>query len=445
MFIDFPSPSYPIEGMDGVVVPKMYRIRQVYDVEAIEDVETSVAEELERILVTQPVAGKRVAVTAGSRGIPGYSEIMRVICLKLKEHGAVPFVVPAMGSHGGATSEGQRAVLAEYGVTEQNIEAPILSSMETVMYGSIGDIPLWCDKNAFEADGIIIFNKVKPHTDFRGEVESGLCKMIAIGLGKHRGASEFHRAGFDCFSENLPLAAKAMIATGKVICGLGVVQNAYDKICAVKAALPDFFIELDSELLRLAKKKIAKFKFDSCDVLVIEQIGKNISGAGFDPNIVGRIYSGLPGFDDILKLKKLVILSLTAESCHNGVGIALADVSTRRCLRDIDWDTLWTNSVTSTELSNGRIPIYTDSDKKAMMLAIHTCNKVQSDKLKFAKIKNTLQMDEIEVSEALYNEIKDNLDVEYLYGPYDIVFDADGNLPGLGFDESALRKRSQRL
>lgn len=441
MFIDFPSPSFPIEGMEDVTLPQMYRIRQLYDIEAIEDVEASVAVEMERILEAQSVAGKKVAVTAGSRGIPGYSGIMRVICQKLKEYGAVPFVVPAMGSHGGATGDGQRAILAEYGVTEQKIEASILSSMETVRYGSIGDIQLWCDKNAFEADGILIFNKVKPHTDFRGEVESGLCKMIAIGLGKHKGASEFHKAGFACFSEYLPLAAKALIATGKVIGGLGVVQNAHDKICAVKAALPDNIIEIDKELLRLAKKKIARFKFDSCDVLVIEQIGKNISGAGFDPNIVGRTYSGLPGFDGILKLKKLVILSLTAESCHNGVGIALADVSTRRCLRDIDWDALWTNSVTSTELSNGRIPLYTDSDMKAMLLAIRTCNRVQSNKLKLAKIKNTLYMDEIEVSEALYNEIKDNAHVEYICGPYDLEFDVDGNVPGLGYSESVVNNR----
>ena len=255
--------------------------------------------------------------------------------------------------------------------------------------------------------------------------------MAAIGLGKHAGASVFHQQGFSRFAALIPQVAQSLIATRKVLGGVGIVQNAYDQICAVDAAEASGVLALDKRLQTIAKENIPRFKCPELDVLVIEQIGKNISGSGFDPNIVGRTYTHDPGFDGILKLQKLVICSVSPESERNGVGIALSDVSTRRCLESIDWSVLWTNSVTSTELANGRIPIYMNSDKDAILLAIRTCNHVDASELKLAKIRNTLCMQEIEVSEALYRQLITRSDVSHVEGPYEMRFDSAGNFPGL--------------
>lgn len=431
MFIPFPPSEIRILGMENITIPKLYRIRQDYTDNALEHPERELEQVLSRILTGKNLRRKRIAVTAGSRGVPGYAALLREICRTLRAFGAQPFVVPAMGSHGGATAEGQRQLLAGYGIREETIGAPIESSMQTVQYGKLGDVPLLCDKLAFESDGILLFNKVKPHTDFRGEVESGLCKMAAIGLGKHAGASVFHQQGFSRFAALIPQVAQSLIATRKVLGGVGIVQNAYDQICAVDAAEASGVLALDKRLQTIAKENIPRFKCPELDVLVIEQIGKNISGSGFDPNIVGRTYTHDPGFDGILKLQKLVICSVSPESERNGVGIALSDVSTRRCLESIDWSVLWTNSVTSTELANGRIPIYMNSDKDAILLAIRTCNHVDASEPKLAKIRNTLCMQEIEVSEALYRQLITRSDVSLVEGPYEMRFDSAGNFPGL--------------
>lgn len=417
--------------MDDIQIPKLYKIRQDYSDNALSDPLAQTATALSRILAGKELRNKRIAVTAGSRGIPNYVGFLKEICAQLRARGAEPFVVPAMGSHGGATAQGQRQILEEYGICEQTIGAPILSSMQTVQYAALDGVPLLCDKLAFESDGIILFNKVKPHTDFRGEIESGLCKMAAIGLGKHAGASVLHRQGFSCFARLIPEVARRLIATGKVLGGIGIVQNAYDAVCAVDAAEPEEILALDKRLQAVAKKNIARFKFPELDVLIIEQIGKNISGSGFDPNIIGRTYTADPGFNCILNLQKLVVCSVSPESEHNGVGIAQADVSTRRCLNSIDWSVLWTNSVTSTELTNGRIPIYMNTDREAIKLAIHSCNHTDASGIRLAKIHNTLCMQEIEVSQALYREILERDDIHVLKGPYEMEFDRDGNLPGL--------------
>ena len=230
MFIPFPPSEIRILGMENVTLPRLYRIRQNYMDNALEHPEAAIEQSLSAVLSGKNLQSRRIAVTAGSRGIPGYAALLRAICRTLRAFGAQPFVVPAMGSHGGATADGQRQLLAGYGIREETIGAPIESSMQTVQYGKLGDVPLLCDKLAFEADGILLFNKVKPHTDFRGEVESGLCKMAAIGLGKHAGASVFHQQGFSRFAALIPQVAQSLIATRKVLGGVGIVQNAYDQI-----------------------------------------------------------------------------------------------------------------------------------------------------------------------------------------------------------------------
>lgn len=429
MFIDFPPVDIPVMGIEKVKLPRMIRIEQIYPRQKIESLSAELEKQLSQMdALPGQVCGKRIAITVGSRGIHGIVEILAALCNWLKAQGAHPFLVPAMGSHGGANAAGQLDVLASFGVTEETIGVPILSSMEVVTYGQIDGTPLYCDKNAFEADGVIVFNKVKPHTDFRGEVESGLCKMIAIGLGKHAGASAIHDRGFADFARVLPLVAREFLNTGKCVLGIGVCQNAYDELCALKIAPPEKLIELDKELLKVGRERLATLKAKELDVLVLDEIGKNISGFGYDPNVVGRINSGLPGFSDILKLERLCILGLSEQTHHNGCGISAADVTTRRCLRDIDWQIVWTNLATSLMVQGGKIPMYANTDYEAIRLAVRTCGCTDPKKVRMVRAKNTATLYEVEVSEGLYEELRDRPDIRYLEGPYDLRFDASGNI-----------------
>lgn len=427
MFIDFPKPNIVVEGMDEVTIPKMLLIAQKYDTYHINDIEHHIVKQMNKIDNKAWYDGRSIAITVGSRGIPHLNVILKTICVQLKTWGAKPFIIPAMGSHGGATAKGQLEILNSYNVTEETIGVPIISSMEVVQYGTLDDgTPLYCDKNAYFSDGIVLLNKVKPHTDFRGEHESGLAKMIAIGISKHKGASAFHKMGFAKFAEKIPQAAEHFIKCAPVAFGVGIVQNAYNDICNIDIVPKEQIIEKDKELLVIAKEKMPRLKFKNLDVLIIDEIGKNISGFGFDPNVVGRTNGWQPGFSDILNLQKLFIRSITEQSHHNGSGISEADITTRRCLNSIDWSVTWTNMITSTRICGGRIPMYLNNDREALLIAIKTCNGVDYNKIKIARIKNTSELYEIEVSLGLYEEIKEHPEIELVNGPYELEFDKEG-------------------
>ena len=426
-FIDFPEIHVKVEGMEQIRIPRMVKIRQHFDEQKIEDIKAHVEMQMKNVTNPEQYKGKRLAITAGSRGIPHLDLIIKSIIDVLLEWGAKPFIVPAMGSHGGATAEGQREMLATYNITEETMGVPILSSMEVVQLGSLDDgTPIYCDKNAAESDGIIILNKVKPHTDFRGEHESGMAKMMAIGLAKHKGASMFHMKGFPSFADRIPKVCEVFMQHAPMAFCVGIVQNAYDEICAIDIADSDKLLEKDAQLLRLAKDRMAKFLFKDIDVLVIDEIGKNISGNGHDPNITAR--SNSKGFDEILNLKKLFIRGLNEETHHNGCGMSAADITTRRALRSIDYETMWINVVTSTMLNGGKTPMYTETDKEALMIAIRTCTGVDFsfDNVKVVRIKDTLHMGEFEVSENYIPLLKDNPNIEIIGEPYDMQFDAEG-------------------
>ena len=428
MFIDFPQLTLPLQEADQITIPAMYRIRQKYENQHIEDVEGCLRCQLEdTIRDKEQFRGKRLALTVGSRGIPKLNQMVKTICDVCKEWGAQPFVVPAMGSHGGSTAEGQRMILEEYGITETQVGVPVLSSMDVEQYGALEDgTPLYCDKNAWEADGVILFNKVKPHTDFRGKHESGLGKMVAIGLAKSKGASLFHTKSLRRFPEYIPKVTETFMRTEKVAFGVGVVQNAYDEICRIEACERENILTMDAELQAFSKTQLPQFKFQKCDVLVVDEIGKNISGSGMDPNITGRNDSG--DFPGILDLQRLVVLGVTEESCHNGCGINLCDFTVRRCLNEIDWYATWINNVTASMMSRGQIPTYVETDFDALRSAIRTCVEVDFSRPKVARIKNTLHMSEILVSEALYESIKDRNDISVVSGPEAMEFDEAGFL-----------------
>ena len=432
-FIDFPEINFPVQGIEDVPMPKMVRIREKYEEDKIEDVKAHLINELDKIEIDKAaLKGKSIAITVGSRGIPDLPLMIKTLCDKLKEWGAEPFIIPAMGSHGGGTLEGNLEVINGYGITEEAIGVPIKATMDVVLVGQIDDAvktPVYCDKYAAEADGIIIFNKVKPHTDFKGYVESGLCKMITIGIAKHKGCSWFHMQGFDTFGERIPLVAKEFLSKMNVVMGIGVVQNAFDEISEIMAFPKDKIIEGDHMMLEIAKRRLPRMKFDNIDVLIVDRIGKNISGEGADPNVTGRGF--MPGVEDDFHCKKLFIRGLTEQSHHNACGLGLADITTRRCLNSVDWASTWVNLSTNTMIDGGKIPVYQNNDFEALRLAIRTCTKTDFSKARVARIRDTLTLTEIEISESLIDDVKDRDDVEILTEPYELKFDEDGYLEDL--------------
>lgn len=426
-FIDFPEMNFVVQGLDMVAIPPMYKMLQVYDKNKIDDPGAY----MKKMLAEDPIdkeqfKGKRIAITVGSRGIPFLPEMVKAIVDSLKEWGADPFIVPSMGSHGGANAKGQLEVLESLGITPESMGVDIPSSMEVVEIGKLSNgAPIYVDKIAMEADGIVLFNKVKPHTEIRGDHESGLLKIIAIGLGNHEGASMFHAQGAYKMPGFLPEIGEALIATGKVCFGVGVVQNAYDDICTIKMADAAHVIELDAELLREAKAKIPDLKFKDIDVLIIDEIGKNISGSGMDPNVVGRNMSYT--FEDNTGIRYIMVRGITEESHHSGVGIGLADITTRRCLNSIDWDATWTNIVTAAAIrQGGNIPLYRNNDYDALMTIIKQCAGSDFKNPRIVRIKNTLETAHIEVSAPLYEELKNHPEIEYVSGPYELQFDEEG-------------------
>ncbi|MCR4672395.1 MAG: DUF362 domain-containing protein [Lachnospiraceae bacterium] len=428
-FIDFPEINFPVQGLDEVRIPRMVRVRQKFEDDRIEDPAGYLSKLLSEQNYSALVKGKSIAITVGSRGIPDNALMVKAMCDKLKEWGAFPFIVPSMGSHGAGCREGNLEVLEGYGVTEEAMGVPIKASMEVKLIGSIDDdahTPIYCDKYAAEADGIIIYNKVKPHTDFKGEHESGLAKMITIGLAKHKGCSWFHMQGFDTFAERIPMVAEEFLRKMPVVFGVGVVQNAYDEISDIMVFPREKIMEGDALMLRIAKRRFPRFKFDNIDVLVIDRIGKDISGEGADPNVTGRGF--MPYFKDDFHTTKLMIRGLTELSHHNACGLGLADITTRRCLNSVDWESTWINLTTNLMIDGGKVPMYQNSDFEALRLAIRTCPKIDYSKARIVRIRDTLSLSEFEISESLIPDVAGRDDVEILGEPYELEFDEEGYL-----------------
>lgn len=427
MFIDFPAIPVTVQGLDKIKLPRMVKIRQLYDLSRIDDVAAHAAARL-REDVKQPerFAGKRIAVTAGSRGIPHYAAILKTIIDALKQWGAQPFIVPAMGSHGGATAEGQRAMLQGFGITEESMGCPILSSMEVVQIATLHDgSPLYCDKNAYGADGIVVFNKVKPHTCFKAEHESGLLKMMVIGLGKHKGAASMHAMGYGVFPSHILEGGTLFLQNAPVMLGVGLIQNAQDEICDLEVFPPEEIVEGDAALLRLAKAKMPQFKFPETDIVVIDRIGKNVSGSGFDPNVIARRDRKFPG---ALQNQIIFVRGLTEETHHNAAGLSHCNITTLRAVRDVDWSATWTNIMTAVGVANCRVPCYAASDREALLWAAKSCINIGEDGVRIARILDTNHLDEIMVSENLARELHGRDDVEFLSEPFEMQFDADGYL-----------------
>ena len=413
--------------LGDVELPKFYKVKQNFDRPKITDLEAEVRNSiLGHGGLDLIKSGQTIAITAGSRGVANIALIIKEVVKLVKEKGAEPFIVPAMGSHGGASAEGQSKVLASMGITEDYIGAPIKSSMEVVEIDRTkNDLPVYIDKYANEADGIIVINRIKPHVAFRGKYESGVVKMITIGLGKQKGAEICHRLGFGKMAESLEEISLKIAECKNIIMGIGILENGYDETCQIVPMSKEEIFTKEPELLEKAKSMLPKIYFDKFDVLVIDEIGKNITGTGMDTNIIGRYHTPYASGGPVIT--KIVVLDLTKESHGNGNGIGLADFTTNRFFTKMKLDQTYPNSITSTVQNSIKIPMILKSDKMAMQGAIKTSNIEDFSKVKIVRIKNTLDLESIYISEALYEEAKMNQNLEVIGGPMEFDFDNNSN------------------
>ena len=399
---------------------------------ALAELTTDVQHALSALSVSSDrLRGKRIAVSVGSRGIASLREIVRATCDWVKVQGGLPFVFPGMGSHGGATPDGQRKILEGYGVTAENIGAEIKSSMETVAVGKAAEgFQAYLDRNAWEADGIIVVNRIKPHTDFSGNTESGLLKMIAVGMGKEDGARETHRWGWKFGFERVIRSMSAVtLASGKILCGLGVIENEFHEICRVCAARPENFVSVEEEALRVARPLVPRIPFPRLHLLIVDEMGKDISGTGMDTKVIGRHVDLQPG--EAPEISMLYVRDLTDESSGNAVGMGLADMIHERLFRKVDFRKTYLNSTVALNPGPSKLPMHFPSDREALGLAFGHLGWPGPDEQQVVWIRNTLSLNRLLVSASLARaaaqlagwRVSDELE--------DPQFDPEGNLASL--------------
>lgn len=415
-------------------IPPLIRVRRFFDGTRIGDVAAETRRELAASgLRVRP--GASIAVAVGSRGIADGAVLVRETVRFLREAGAHPFLVPAMGSHGGATAEGQKAVLAGYGITEEAVGAPVRSSMEVVELppgpGGPLPIPVFMDRLAWESDGVVLINRVKPHTSYHGFPESGLMKMAVIGLGKHAQALAVHARGVPGLKTLIAPAARRVFSTGRVVLGIAVVENAYDRICALRALLPGDIERVEKELLALAASRMPALPVPEVDVLLVDEIGKDVSGVGMDPNVIGRLRVRGEAEPSFPAVRAIVACGLTEATHGNANGMGLADVITRRLADAIDFDVTYANTLTSTFLERGKMPLAAPTDRRAAEIALETSWLDPAAEARVIRIQSTLRLASMHVSRPVLEEmrIRERVETE---GEFADPFDGEGRLLPFG-------------
>jgi len=398
----------------------------------LSDVPGAVGSEMEK-LRPRVAKGMRIAVATGSRGIGNIDVIVKAVVDSLISFGARPFVIPAMGSHGGATGPGQKEMLAGYGITDETMGVPVLSSMKVeslgVLPGETG-LPLFMDKYAFDADGVVVVNRVKAHTDFHGENESGIAKMLVIGLGKQAQATVVHEHMVKGLRTLIRPAAEAIVKTGKILGALGIVEDGYDQTSLVKAVPASEIVDGDAKLLRLSKEMMPRLPWDALDVLMVDMMGKDISGTGMDPNVIGRMnIRGEP--DGKPEITRICLFGLTPQSHGNALGVGLADVIPQSLYDRIDWKATYENVLTSTFVERGFVPIVRPTDRDALNTALRTCGCQDPEKLRLLRIRDTLHIDEVHATNALRAEAEARDDVTVESGSVRLNFSGQGELQKL--------------
>lgn len=417
-----------------MALPKLYRVRQTFPAPEVKDIPGTIATELGRARFKERVRpGGRIAVAVGSRGVARIDRICRAVVEALRDRGYSPIIVPAMGSHGGGTARGQEEVLAGYGITEATMGAPVVASMEVVELGRTdeGD-PVYFDRVAGQCDGIVAINRVKAHTDFRGRWESGVLKMLVIGLGNDAGAQVIHRHGTRGLRECIPKAARVILANAPFILGFGIVENAYEQPAEIRAMTPEEIWEIEAELLIKAKSLAARLPFARAELLIVDELGKNISGSGMDTNVLGRMAIETEPDPERPKIRRIVVLDVTPESHGNAIGIGLADYTTLKLLQKIDWKPFLNNTWASAFHERSKIAVPMETEQRAILAALRSCWDVPGERARVARIRNTLEITELFVSEALLSELDTDHPVEIVSGPWEMEFSPEGDLVKTG-------------
>ena len=412
------------ELLKSYEIPKVAKVRQTFNADILEDVVGTLRHGLEeKCALIRP--GERIAITCGSRGIDQYVSIIKTVADFVREKGGQPILIPAMGSHGGATAEGQVEVLRRYGITEETIGAPILATMEVDQIGvTPRGLPVYIDRNACECDGIILVNRVKIHTSFRGKYESGLFKMLAIGLAKQKGAEMTHFLRFENMAENIENVGKVGLANLNIRCGVATIENGYNRLAELHVLRADEIADNEPKYLIASRDRMPRIALDEIDVLIVNEIGKEISGTGMDTNIIGRFHTkAASGGPNTIKLG---VLNLTQVSEGNGNGMGLADFMPQHMFDQVDLEVSYMNTITSTEPNSTRIPMILANDKEVFQAGIKLCGKINQGDIRLVIIRSTKYLDEVYMSEAAVKAAVKPVEV---LGPYKRVpFDENGNL-----------------
>ena len=414
-----------------MALPKMTRIQQQFEAPVLTDLPAAIHTELDRINAATIVKpGETVAITAGSRGVANVDIAVKATVDYLKGLGAKPFVVPAMGSHGGATAEGQRSVLEHYGITEETVGAPVKATMEVVELGKTADgLPVFFDRYAAEADHVVPLNRIKAHTDFNGSIESGLMKMMVIGLGKQQGANLYHRAFFQySFEHVITAVGRVILDTGKIAFGLGLIENAHEDTAKAVAIPAAQLLQSERELLVEAKSLMGRLPFDELDLLIVDWTGKNISGTGMDTNVIGRMMQNFEPEPAKPAILRIFVRDLTAESDGNATGIGLADFTTTRLVDKIDRHSTYMNGITALGPQKSKIPFYYDTDREAIEVALDTIGLTEPEDARVIRIESTLRLTDLDISEVLLEDAKLHSRLEVIGETKPFEFDTAGNL-----------------
>jgi lactate racemase-like protein len=416
--------------------PQFFRVRQTFDAPRVDDVEGEVGRQLGGLGLERSIRpGESVAITAGSRGITNIARIIQAAVKYFQGLGAKPFIVPAMGSHGGGTPEGQRAVIEAYGVTEAFCGCPIRATMQTVIVCQTAEgFPVHFDRLASEADHVLVCGRVKPHTDFIGDIESGLMKMMLIGLGKHEGAKVYHRAIHDySFGQIVRSVGRRVLEACPIRAGLAIIENGYDETAQIAGVLPEQFEAREKELLVIARRLLPRLPFEQIDLLIIDEIGKNISGTGMDTNVIGRKHNDHEAaVDEFPKVRRIFVRELTKETQGNATGIGLAEFCTSRLLEQMDVEKTRINCLTAGHISAAMLPMDFATDRDVLDAALPTIGLREPHEARVVWIRNTLDVREVECSAAYLAQARERSDLEVLTPLRDLRFRPDGSLPLIG-------------
>jgi hypothetical protein len=415
-------------GLD-IPLPNMVPVEVSFEAPTLESIDRTVSEQFKNSAVRDKIkSGQTIAVGCGSRGIARINEVAKAVVTEIKALGGKPFIFPAMASHGAATAEGQKQVLEGYGITEEYVGCPLRATMDVVKVDDLDDgTPIYMDRYASEADGVVLINRVKPHTNFRAAIESGVVKMMTIGMGKISGATELHFHGFEAFGELLPKAARIIMEKRNFLFGVGIVENAYEDIAIIEAMPSETLIDRETELTVRSRELMSKLLFDGIDVLVIDEIGKDISGSGLDPNITGRNNRFIP-WSGPPEVQKIVLLDLTEKTHGNACGLGVADVITMNLYKKMDIGATYANLITATYLDGGFIPMIMNTEEEAIRLAVKTLRRVKPMAARVVRIQNTLELTDIWVSEPMLPDVEAHPQMKAKGTPEPFGFSPEGNL-----------------